>query len=70
MNLNTNKAAGPDGITAALLKKCIDVFAPILSKFFQRSYCSGIVPKTLKCANVVPIFESGEKKRILAITAL
>ena len=59
--LDVSKASGPDGIPGFLLKKFDDVFVPILTIIFQRSYNEGIVPNGMKRANVKPLFKSGEK---------
>ena len=60
-NLDIHKSCGPDGISAFLIKTAQDVFIPILTKFFKRSYISGCIPKSLKYANVTPIFKKGVK---------
>ena len=59
--LNVNKSSGLDNIPCSLLRNCADTFAPILVKFFQKSYDTGIVPNKMKQANVVPIFKGGDR---------
>ena len=61
-NLNIHKSVGPDGISAYLLKKAVDVFAPLLTKLFKKSYETALVPKLMKSANIVPIFKQGDKR--------
>ena len=61
-NLNVTKATGPDGVPASLLRNHADLFAPILTAFFNRSYIEGSVPDELKTANISPIFKGGDKK--------
>ena len=62
MKLNTQKSIGPDRISAILLQKAVDVFVPILTKLFVKSYDDGNIPKLMKAANIVPIFKCGDKR--------
>ena len=62
MKLNTQKSVGPDGISEILLQKAVDVFVPILTKLFVKSYDDGSIPKLMKAANIVPIFKCGDKR--------
>ena len=54
LELDIHKAAGPDGIPGSILKKFQDLFSHILTNIFKISYETGIVPKKMKTANVVP----------------
>ena len=61
LELDIHKAAGPDGIPGSILKKFPDLFSHILTKIFKISYETGIVPKKMKTANVVPLFKKGDR---------
>ena len=62
--LNTNKAAGPDGRQAKLLKYCASGLASPLSKLYTKFFKSGSIPKLWKLANVVPIHKKGDKSSV------
>ena len=55
------KAAGPDRIHGMVLKNCAFGLAYPLSKLFQVSYNTGIIPQEWKLANVVPVHKKGTK---------
>ena len=57
--LKPYKAAGPDNITARVLKELAQPIAPILKMIFQASYDTGILPQEWREANVVPVFKKG-----------
>ncbi len=59
--LDINKATGPDGIPAKLLKETASTIAPSLCKLFNKSLHLGVVPEEWKLANVVPVFKKGVK---------
>ena len=61
MNLNPNKAAGPDEVESKLLKECAEEAAPILTQLFRRSMDEGEVPNKWKEAHVIPIHKKGNK---------
>jgi Reverse transcriptase (RNA-dependent DNA polymerase)/Endonuclease-reverse transcriptase len=54
-------AAGPDGITAQLLKECSEEISPVLAMLYRKSMDQCSVPTDWKNANVVPIFKKGSK---------
>lgn len=58
------KAAGPDTIHGLVLKNCAFGLAYPLSKLFQVSYNSGIIPLDWKLANVVPVHKKRCKKDV------
>ena len=61
-NLNPHKATGPDGIPAYFLKECSIEIAPILTLIFQYSSVhQGPMPDEWKTANIIPIFEKGDR---------
>ena len=59
--LNAHKSAGADKIHPQVIKKCRHIFATILSHIFQESFKSGVVPVSLKEANITPIFKNGQR---------
>lgn len=52
---NTNKAAGPDGVTPATLKDCANELAFILSFIFNWSLNCATVPACFKSALIIPV---------------
>ena len=54
-----SKAAGPDGISAQMLKETASVIAPSLSKLFNCSLSQGYFPACWKLANVIPVPKPG-----------
>ena len=61
-NLDPNKATGPDGIPARILKATADVIAPSLTKLYNKSSRLGILPDEWKLANIVPVFKKDSKE--------
>lgn len=57
--LNVNKAPGPDGIPALVLKQCSLSLASPLAKLFSNSFREGVFPDCWKLANVQPIPKKG-----------
>lgn len=55
------KATGPDEIPAYILKDMADHLASYLTKLYQISLNRGLVPDDWKKANIVPVFQKGEK---------
>ena len=63
VNLNPNKATGPDGISPRVLKEFAHEIAPVLTLIYQRSIDTGILPLDWKQANISPIFKKGERSK-------
>jgi hypothetical protein len=62
MNLDSNKAQGPDNIPARLLKETAMQITPSLCALFNKSLRVGVLPSVWKLANyVVPVHKHGEK---------
>ncbi|KAJ8045354.1 hypothetical protein HOLleu_08350 [Holothuria leucospilota] len=61
LNLNPNKAAGPDAIPAKILRECASSLAPVLTKIFQKSLDSGCLPEAWLDANVTPLYKKGDR---------
>ena len=66
-NLNINKASGPDGLSARVLKECSSEISPMLSLINNESLAQGTVPDDWRQANVAPVFKKGEKYIMLLI---
>lgn len=62
-SLKINKSPGPDGIHAKLLYELRDELVILLTKFFNLSIKTGIVPQDWKDANVSPLFKKGSKAK-------
>ena len=60
-SLDTNKASGPDGISAQMLKSTAYSIASPLAKLFTLSLATGKFPKMWKTASVVPVPKSTAK---------
>ncbi|KAJ0177088.1 hypothetical protein K1T71_007097 [Dendrolimus kikuchii] len=59
--LDVNKASGPDGIPAIVLKTCAPELTPILTRLYRLSLKTGLVPKSWKQANVQPVPKKGSR---------
>lgn len=73
--LDVNKASGPDGISAVVLKTCAPELSPVLTRLFSLSLKTGVVPKSWKLANVQPVPKKGSRAdplnyRPISITSL
>ena len=60
MNLNVNKASGPDGISNRLLKNIHKSIAKPLTSLCNRSTAKGVFPSQWKQANVTPLHKKGD----------
>jgi hypothetical protein len=61
MELDVNKAVGPDGIGPMVLKKCAPELAPSLARLFRLSIRSGRTPSEWRTAHISPIHKGGSK---------
>ena len=61
--LDSNKAAGPDGLPSMVLKACADVLALPLLILFKKSLDTGELPREWKQAIITPIFKKGSKTK-------
>ena len=59
--LDTNKASGPDGISAKVLKNCAVELAAPLAKLFRFSFSRGYFPSQWKVASVVPVHKKNSR---------
>ena len=60
-NLNPKKANGPDQLPIRILKETANEIVPILHVIFMASLQQGAVPKDWQSANVVPVFNKGNR---------
>jgi len=58
--LNENKSAGFDGISAKILKCCMDELAPHLADIFNLIITTGNYPNRLKQSTIIPIHKGGD----------
>ncbi|KAL0879124.1 hypothetical protein ABMA27_004075 [Loxostege sticticalis] len=75
LSLDVNKASGPDGIPARVLRYCAPELAPVLTRLYRLSLKTKIVPKSWKLANVQPVPKKGSRAdpsnyRPIAITSV
>jgi len=61
LNIQPNKASGPDNLPARFLKEVANEIAPALSIIFQASLDQGYLPDIWKTAAVVPIYKKGSR---------
>ena len=61
INININKAYGPDNIPGIVLKNTSSSISSPLSRLFHSIYKMGIIPSGWKKANVVPVHKKGHK---------
>ena len=74
-SLKTQKATGPDQISARILKDLAVEISPILSHIFQQSLNTGDVPSDWRVANITPIYKKGDRTapanyRLVSITSI
>ena len=62
LKLKEDKSPGPDGIHPMVLKSCAVAVADPLSRIYQESFDSGIIPNDWKTATITPIFKKGSRK--------
>ena len=60
-SIDASKATGSDGVPGFLLKHCATVLAPSLTRIFNTSIATGIVPRPFKKATITPVHKSGDK---------
>ena len=54
-------AAGYDNISISVVKSTIDIISIPLTHIINLSISSGVVPRELKIASVIPLFKSGDE---------
>ena len=58
-SLDVKKGAGLDGLQPKFLVMAADIIAPSLTKIFNLSLSTGIVPSIWKAAKVIPLHKKG-----------
>ena len=61
LELDTNKAPGPDRIPCYILKHCASEISPILRIIFEQSLSTSSVPKDWLTANITAIYKKGDR---------
>ena len=61
-SVKTNKACGPDGISARIVRECANELVAPLTLLFRQSLAQGTFPDKWKEANIVPIHKKGSTK--------
>ncbi|KAJ2945954.1 hypothetical protein O0L34_g4871 [Tuta absoluta] len=74
-SLDVNKASGPDGIPARVLRLCAPELSPVLTRLFRLFLKERTVPGAWKLANVQPVPNKGDRAdpahyRPIAITSI
>ena len=64
IDLDINKAQGPDGINGSVLKHCSDSLAYPLAKIFNLVYNTGYIPSEWKASNIVPVHKKDDKSNV------
>ena len=62
--LNVNKASGPDSIPNKVLRHCSEELATAVTRIFQLSLSTGILPTDWRNANSTPIFNKSTALRV------
>ena len=62
--LKRHSAPGPDGIENVVLIEASDELIKPLVILFKKSLRTGVAPQDWRCANVTPVFKSGNKKLV------
>ena len=62
--LNCNKSCGLDGIDAKFVLLAAEVIAPAQCLLFNACFENGFFPTCLKEAKVVPVFNSGDRRKL------
>ena len=60
-SLNPNKSTKSNCPSFKYIKLSINIISPVLTKIFNKCISEGVFPKSLKVAEVVPIFKKGDK---------
>lgn len=55
---------GHDDVDIKVIKECVNEVSPYLVHIINKSFSSGIFPKQLKIARVIPIFKTGDKSSL------
>jgi hypothetical protein len=61
MVFNVTKATGPFNIPVSILKLLCVIIAKPLETIFNASFLSGVVPDSLKIANIIPVYKKDSR---------
>ena len=57
INLNVKKSSSIGSIPAAILKQCVDIYLPFLTKAINHAITKDIFPEQLKKSEVIPLYK-------------
>ena len=60
LKINSQKACGPDMISARILQDLGVELAPLLTGIYQKSFDCGEVPENWRSANITPVSKKGD----------
>ena len=63
-SLDIGKAAGPDGLSARILKEGMNSISTALDIIFRKSLCTSEVPEDWTIANVTPVYKNGCRESV------
>ena len=67
LNVNANKAKGPDGLTGKFLKTCASQLCHIYSHIFNISLSTSSIPNVWKTSKIIPV---PKKEKVITINDL
>ena len=67
LNVNANKAKGPDGLTGKILKTCASQLCHIFSHIFNLSLSTSSIPNIWKTSKIIPV---PKKEKVMTINDL
>ena len=67
LNVNANKAKGPDGLTGKILKTCASQLCHIYSHIFNLSLSTSSIPNIWKTSKIIPV---PKKEKVITINDL
>jgi hypothetical protein len=62
--LKNTTSTGIDGIPTAIMKKCEENIAPVLTKIIHQSMREGVFPDSLEISKMIPIFKGGDARHV------
>ena len=57
MFVKTKTASGPDGLSSHMLRNTASAITSTLTKLFNKSLSTGVVPSEWKLSNITPVFK-------------
>ena len=57
INLNVKKSSSIGSIPATILKQCVDIYLPFLTKAINHAITKDIFPEQLKKSEVIPLYK-------------